>query len=512
MIHNDLGFRKFLARSVGPVLMLAALAFHLWSLMRYPSPFVDEAWVGARAWSYLATGKAFGALDYGVFDRFEGYWTFFPFLPTIFFASGMRWFADPSLLGIRLVSFGSGLLLLGAVYLLARSVAGDRIGKLSILIASLSIPFQYSSHLGRYDIFTATLGFWGLAIYFANRARNLWLSLAAGLLIGLSLETHAHGAIYAAVIMTLFFYELRWGVFKDRHFWSMLVGLSIGLSVYIGLHVLPYPREFLAFNRVVYSPTHTPPLFTFSLPIVLDGFGDLVKLLSETHLITLLFVPLLFWQLSNSDKPELRRFLVMVTSLALAHALLIRTKLAYYAILISPAIDISLAIFVLNLFKKRLSRRGIHAFGRALVVASLLVSPALNLGLAASNGSKDLDQVQSRLSREILPGDILMGSQTYWFGFYDNTYLSWENLIYYRRMHEAGDLEAAFRAFRPDILILDRHWREYISDEAAGEVYFESLRLPESEFDQFLAGMNAELLTTIDDNQFGPILLYRLHW
>jgi hypothetical protein len=105
-----------------------------------------------------------------------------------------------------------------------------------------------------------------------------------------------------------------------------------------------------------------------------------------------------------------------------------------------------------------------------------------------------------------------MGSQTYWFRLYDNAYLSWENLIYFKRMNEGSDLEAAFKAFRPDVLILDQHWQEYISDVVAGEVYFQSLRLSRSEFDRFLAGMNADLLTTIDDQQYGPILVYRLHW
>ena len=512
MIHKDAGFREFLTRLAWPVLLLAILAFHVWSLMRYPSPFVDEAWVGARAWNFLATGQAFGDLDHGVFDQFEGYWTFFPFLPTVFFAGGMRWFAQPSLLGIRMVSFGSGLLLLGAIYLIARSVGGVRCGKLSVLIASLSLAFQYSSHLGRYDIFTATLGFWGLALHFVNGSRNLWVSLLSGLFIGLAFETHAHGAIYIPVILTLFLYQFRWGSFREGHFWSMLLGLSVGLLVYVGLHVLPSPRGFLAFNQVVYSPTHTPPLLTFSPSIMVDGLADLLRLLSETHLIALLFVPLLFWDLSTSDEPDLRRLPIMVISLALAHALLIRTKLPYYAILITPAIDVSLAVFLLRLFEKHWIRRGVHTIARALVTGVMLVSPARILGLAASNGSMNFDHVQSRLSQEILPGDTVMGSQIYWFGLYDNAYLSWENLIYFKRMNEGSDLEAAFKAFRPDVLILDQHWQEYISDGLAGEVYFQSLRLSRSEFDRFLAGMNADLLTTINDQQYGPILVYRLHW
>ncbi|MEE9216285.1 MAG: glycosyltransferase family 39 protein [Anaerolineales bacterium] len=480
--------------------------------MRYPAPFVDEAWVGARAWNFLVRGQAFGALDYGVIDQFEGYWTFFPWLPTVFFSWGMHWFAQPSLLGMRLVALASGLLLLSAVYLIAKSVGGVRLGKLSILIVAFSLPFVYSSHLGRIDIFTATLGFWGIAIYMVNKSKRIWMSLLSGLLIGIAFETHAHGAIYIPVILALYFFDFRWTMFTKRHFWSMLMGLSMGLLFYLGLHVLPYPEGFLAFNRVVYSPTHTPPVLTFDFAIILDGIVDLLRLLVDTHFLTLLFIPLLFLDLAYSDNREHRQILVIVSFLAVAHALLIRNKHFYYAILVSPIIDIALAIFILRVFDKSLKKRGVFIIGRAFVFAIVIFSLSLNLRLFATNRSKNYDQVRGKLSQLILPDDTLMGSQTYWFSFYENTYLSWENLIYYQRKFEGSDIEDAFRAFRPDILILDQHWDKFFSDEITEDIYYQSLRLSRSEFDHFLTDMNAVLLTTIDDEQYGPILLYRLRW
>ncbi len=509
---KDSILHKNWARASVPVLVLLIAAFHLWGLMRYPAPFVDEAWLGARAWNFLTTGQAFGVFDLGWVDQFEGYWTFLPWLPTVFFSWGMRWFAQPSLIGIRLVSFGSGLFLLAAVYLIAKSVGGARLGKLSILIVAFSLPFQYSSHLGRFDIFTATLGFWGIAIYLVNKPNNIWMSLLSGLLIGIAFETHAHGAIYIPVILTLYFFDFRWTMFTKRHFWSMLVGLSMGLLFYVALHVFPYPEGFLAFNQVVYSPTHTPPLLTFNFAIMLDGIVDLLKLLVGAHLFALLLIPLLIWDLANSGNREHRRFLVIVSFLALAHALLIRNKLPYYAILVSPAIGIALAIFILRFFEKSVNKRGAFLIGRASIIAIMFLSISLNLSDFATNRSKNYDRVQSKLSQQILPEDTLMGSQTYWFSFYNNTYMSWENLIYYQRRFEGSDMEDAFRAFRPDILILDQHWGQFFSDEKTEDIYFQSLRLSKSEFDRFLTEMNAVLLTTIDDGQYGPILLYRLRW
>jgi len=509
---KDSILHKNWARASVPVLFLLIAAFHLWGLMRYPTPFVDEAWLGSRAWNFLTTGQAFGAFDLGWIDQFDGYWTFLPWLPTVFFSWGMRWFAQPSLIGIRLVSFGSGLFLLAAVYLIAKSVGGARLGKLSILIVAFSLPFQYSSHVGRYDIFAATLGFWGIAIYLVNTSKNIWMSLLSGLLIGIAFEAHPNGAIYIPVILALYFYEFRSTVFRKAHFWSMLIGLSMGLLFYLGLHVLPYPEDFLAFNQVVYSPSYTPPLLTFSFAIMLDGMVDLFNLLSDSQLLTLLFIPLLFWALAKSDNREHRRFLVIVSFLALAHALLIRNKHFYYAILVSPIIDIALAFFVLRFFEKPMKNRVAFIMGGAFIISSMSFSLFRNLSVSVTNRSENFDQVQSEMSQLILPDDTLMGSQTYWFSFFNNTYLSWENLIIYQRKFEGSDMDDAFRAFRPDILILDQHWGYFISDKTTGDTYYQSLRLSKSEFDNFLTEMNAVLLTTIDDEQYGPILLYRLSW
>ena len=73
-------------------------------------------------------------------------------------------------------------------------------------------------------------------------------------------------------------------------------------------------------------------------------------------------------------------------------------------------------------------------------------------------------------------------------------------------------MEDAFRDFRPDILILDQHWDKFFSDEKTEDIYYQSLRLSRSEFDRFLAEMNAVLLATIEDDLYGPVRIYRLSW
>ena len=50
----------------------AVLILHLLTRMRYPAPFVDEAWLLSRAWTFIQTGHQFGGLDSGVGEQFAG--------------------------------------------------------------------------------------------------------------------------------------------------------------------------------------------------------------------------------------------------------------------------------------------------------------------------------------------------------------------------------------------------------------------------------------------------------
>ncbi len=40
-------------------LLAAMMTLHVWSLLRFPAPFVDEAWVASRAGAFAQTGRAF---------------------------------------------------------------------------------------------------------------------------------------------------------------------------------------------------------------------------------------------------------------------------------------------------------------------------------------------------------------------------------------------------------------------------------------------------------------------
>src|SRR5438132_10247673 len=70
-------------------LFVCVAAYNFYTLLLTPVVFVDEAWNASRTWGLLHTGHAFGTLDSGVFDKYDGYWTYFPWLGTALHAPTM---------------------------------------------------------------------------------------------------------------------------------------------------------------------------------------------------------------------------------------------------------------------------------------------------------------------------------------------------------------------------------------------------------------------------------------
>src|SRR6478609_3542360 len=108
-------------------LFVLVAAIHLVTLTHTPTAFVDEAWGANRGWALLHTGRAFGSLDAGVFNRYDGYWTYFPWLAAAVYSVSTFIFG-PTLLAVRLVSFASGLVLLLSVYMIANRLYNRRAG------------------------------------------------------------------------------------------------------------------------------------------------------------------------------------------------------------------------------------------------------------------------------------------------------------------------------------------------------------------------------------------------
>ncbi len=492
-------------------LFAAILVFHSWSLMRFPPPNVDEAWYAARAWSFLQTGRAFGVLDIGVIDRFEGYWTFLPWLPTWIQSLSLRFVDAPSLLAVRIVSLGFGFLLLVAIYIIASHLGGQRLGLLSTLLVSLSRPFINSAHIARHDIFAAALGFVAIALYLKNRARYLWVSFLSGLLVGLAFEIHPHSAIFGPAIVALFFLDLRWSMLKSRIFWGFVTGGLVGLSFYVVIHILPFPQTFYSLNKMFFAVTHTPPLFSLDPFMILQSIYEMLWLLLYNYMvlipIVILSIVVLIKTRSNND----RVLLILAFSLVAGATLLIRNKADYYSILYSPTIDLILASFLIQFIQQpwqgKIKDYAVHV----LVWVSLLGFISLNVYSLRIDCQKDYQSTQNRINSALQPTDIIMGAQTYWFDLYDHPYYSWEQLVIYQRYVPGSTLTDALQEFQPDIFIIDGHVNQFIADTDGTTLYSQHLRIPKTELDVFLTHQ-ATLIADFDGGSYGQVRMYRIKW
>ena len=63
----------------------------------------------------------------------------------------------------------------------------------------------------------------------------------------------------------------------------------------------------------------------------------------------------------------------------------------------------------------------------------------------------------SEVGAALPAGKSVLAQQTYWLARPEEPYISWEQLVYYRRYVQGSTLEDAFRALKPDYLIVGLH-------------------------------------------------------
>jgi 4-amino-4-deoxy-L-arabinose transferase-like glycosyltransferase len=492
------------------LLITFSLVFHTWTLMRYPPPFVDEAWFASRGWSIIHNGINFSSLDAGVIERYEGYWTFFPWLPSWLLSLSLRPFTQPQLFPVRMVSLAFGMVLLLATYIIGNRFRGHRVGLLSGLLLSLSIPFLISAHIGRPDIYVSALGYSAIALTISERWRGVWKDIAAGILIGLAFEMHPNASIFIPPVIAGYILESKTRLLWNKSFWGFCLGVSLGLLYYVNLHILPYPSAYIGINKILFISTHTPPIL--SLGEVFLSIKTFFEALYQYDLVSIpIIISIIFsFFLGKSQNKKRLNFLGFI--LISSFILLIRNKNSYYLILYAPIIYIILADFLVTLLAN--VRNRVDKIIRYLLVSTFLILNILmftQLLVNYSQGENDFKNLLSKISQEVQPGDKVLANQIYWFGLHDHIIYSWEQLLYFNRVDSTVTIQDGMRELRPDIFILDNWIERALSDTVPDSSYGLYYRLPRNQMYTFLAE-HARLIKEFDDEISGPIRIYRIEW
>jgi 4-amino-4-deoxy-L-arabinose transferase-like glycosyltransferase len=516
---NWQGFSSFLRLVSRPVVAVPALLLlvaipHALTILNVLRADADDSWYAARAWAVIHTGWAYSPLDQGIFNHYEGYWTYFGLVGNYMNAAATLLFG-PTLFAVRVVPFLSGIVLLALVYLIARKLFSHQAGILSILAGAFSYPYITGSHIGRQDIFVAVFAFGALAIYLYQSNDTFSISsFTSGLLLGLTLDIHLPAIIFPPMFAALAIFDYRWKVFKVGRIWGMLAGFLCAVLYYIVVHILPYPDTYFAISRMQQgSDTMTVPISRLDPAIWWTSILGLQNIVGpSTLLLGAIALGVLLYKRRHSDT----RFAILIVALLFACVALMLHKLYFYAIMIAPLFWIITGATtdkLLGGMGGNWQRGRAALLGVALMVTSLCVLSLPNVPLLMQNRYPDFEAAMQFVRQSTQEGKTVLGFSNYWFARPNQSYYSWQQLVYYRRDQPGSSIEDAFRALHPDYIIIDDITDTFMledNDIAVVNAY-SNVAVSRPELADFMRTYTT-LISQDDNPTYGTIRIYQIHW
>jgi 4-amino-4-deoxy-L-arabinose transferase-like glycosyltransferase len=492
------------------LLLAAAAVFNGLTLLNYPATFIDEGWNGSRSWSLLQTGHTLAGVDGSEYQQLDWAW-----LGPAIHAAAIQ-LLGLSLTTVREVSFLFGLVLLVVMFKIGASLHNKRTGLFTVALFSVSLPFFYSSHMARYDVIVAALGYGAIALQLseARSGATGWRglpirSLLGGLLIGLSLDIHLNILIFVPVIGLLYLWDSRRAILKSIPFWVFILGLACGVLFYVAIHMLPYPESVVEVPRLGNFGGRAPVLFRADLALWFDALlGTLRQLDLRLVPVFLLAIVALVRRGSISDK----RVLLVFAAVFLSHMLITSYKTYHYAIIVAPAGTLLVAASLDMLFRRPLRATRWSFAQTALVVGIVVVTGVLNIWTVWSASNVGYNETTEKMRQTIPDGASIMAAATYWFARPYQPYVNFDRLEFYGQRYPGSSLEDAFAHYKPDYFILDGFIEYFLTDDPKvlnGEHLFPVL--PKSDMWRILEERGT-LLTQVETEPYGTVRIYKMDW
>ncbi len=497
-----------------PALLFLLAIPHAITLLYLIGPDLDDSWYTSRAWAVTHTGWAYGALDQGVFNTLDGNWTYFGLVGNYIVAASVFLFG-PTLFAVRAVSFVFSLALLALVYLIASKLFSHRAGMLAMLAGGFTVPFINAAHIGRQDIMVVDFALGALALYLYQSNDRLSIgSFISGLLLGLAFDIHLPAILFPPMLAALLIFDYKWRILKIGRTWGMIAGLCCATVYYLVVHVLPYPQTYFAIAKMQQgSGILTLPLTKFDPALWWGSLSGLDGLMGTGTLIlgALTLIMLLY----NPSRNDIRFAIVFIALLLSAVALLPR-KTYFYAILLAPLFWILTGVGVdklINILRVNIQRKRIYVLGVALIAISFLVITVPGLRYMMQNNYPNYESAMQFIKEATPPGKVALGNGNYWFARPDQPYYAWQQLVYYRRYHPRSTLEEAFRALKPDYLIIDDLTSHFLIDDRyiADVDAYTNLAISKREMSAFLT-THTVLASESHNPTYGDIRIYKINW
>lgn len=489
-------------------LILSSIIFllHLFTLGRSPFPHVDEAWLVSRAWGMAKTGLPYGQLDAGLLENLiDHYWLIYQLGITSLHGLILWIVGSPNLISLRFFSLIMGMGMIFVSYKFANEYMNKQTAFLSSLILGVSLAFFHSSHMVRYDIMAAMLGYSALYIVSVSQKKLYWY-LIAGLLLGLAIETHLNSMLFFPPIGLIYYLRSGSRILKDKQLMFFIAGITISIIGFLILHVFPDPADFWFAYQLNFIGNTTQ-----TIRQKINSFTDIwILIFVAGTTFSLLLIPAFFSIIRNSVGRQ-KQLLAISLLIILSAALIIPNKTAHYGIFIAPPVTWLGTWWLMHVYREPWRANWKNYIARILAASALVTNIGLSVISILPDDVKTYQSDLALLRSFILPGDQLMGTQVYWLGLYDHDYFSWELLFLYNRAYPDTDLEDAFEFYRPDVLIIDQSIQDLISDQIDPESRWNFYHISRSEWDLFMFTHEVEIieLKTINNN---PLTIYRLVW
>jgi 4-amino-4-deoxy-L-arabinose transferase-like glycosyltransferase len=487
--------------------ILMTLVLHLVFLTKFPPVFIDEPWYADAAWNWLINGINSDTMH--VETRGNIPWPFLGNLPLLisFAAFGLGLFQA------RLVSWVFGILLMVFTVLVGRKLYNNFTGVLAALFLVLSTPFLWASHYARPDIMLSAIAMLCLLLVLIGFDRqNRWAHLAAGILMGLSLDIHLNGVLFIGGIAFLYLYYYGKRIFRSPGTWFFVAGIGIGLLYYIVVNMIANADNFLDFFRFSLGVSHPMPLLSLDplelVKSVRDEIGRYHFFENRIDFVVIgASITYLFVRRSLPDK----FLLLFAGTVFVGFVFFIGNKHDIYAILLYPYFLIMVAAALVDFFKKLNTFMPARVFAGTFIILYLFSSGIHLVRPLAEAQNYSYDAISSQIQSAIPPGSRVMGLPNWWLSLAGYDYHSSLGLSFLN--HEFGySLTTGLETIRPDYLIVDNGWRGLlVTDNYFSSDGFEIYNMPRKEFEEFLSSRGEKILDFVNP-WHGSFGIYRINW
>jgi hypothetical protein len=286
--------------------------------------------------------------------------------------------------------------------------------------------------------------------------------------------------------------------------------------MYLVVHALPNLSTYKEIAYIQNGSSHNPPLISPDL-WYWAVYGTFWLVGPITWLVVL--VSLLDRALDKSWSSGFVKMQVIFWALVASFTAVILNRPAHYEILLAAPAWLIGGALADRLFGRSWVGSTL-AMVRSVTVAVALILPVVTgVQYLMTNPGAAYERILREVGDALPAGKSVLAQQTYWFARPNEPYISWEQLVYYRRYVPGSTLEDAFRALKPDYLIVDKAANIYLVDDLnALDSHMDNAFLniasslvDKAEFNAFLRA-HGEQIASIPGEDGIPIQVYKIKW